>query len=176
MPEHTLMDPTYSLRRLSGHDTNAYRELRLGALTSDPTSFAASFEDEADQPPPWFTQRLENHAIFGGYRTEGLLAGVAGLMIQHASKQRHKGVLWGMFVRPEDRGTGLAAALVECVLEHARDVVEEIRLTVVATNTPAVRLYERLGFKQYGLEPRGLKFEGRYYDEVLMAMSAPRAV
>lgn len=164
------MDQPFSIRRLFEPDSPAYRDLRLGALKSDPTSFAASFEDEASKPLPWFVQRLEDNAVFGGWQSDNRLIGVAGLMIQQAPKVRHKGVLWGMFVRPDARGSGLAAALVERVIEHARDVVEEVRLNVAATNAPTIRLYERLGFKPYGVEPRGLKVDGRYYDEVLMAL------
>jgi hypothetical protein len=41
-------------------------------------------------------------------------------------------------------------------------------------NNAAVRLYTRLGFKEYGLEQRALKFGGRYYDEVLMAYSVTK--
>ncbi len=84
-------------------------------------------------------------------------------------KMRHKGVLWGMYVRPEARGTGLAAALVERLLSEAQGIVEEVRLAVVTTNEAAIRLYTRYRFKEYGIERRALKMDGRYYDELLMA-------
>ena len=80
-------------------------------------------------------------------------------------------MLWGMFVQPQAKVTGLGPALVARVLEHARATVEEVRLTVVSTNTAAIRLYERAGFEQYGLERRALKIGGDYHDEVLMALS-----
>ncbi len=79
-----------------------------------------------------------------------------------------------MFVRPEAQGTGLGTALVAQVIEHAAQVVEEVRLTVVASNTAAVRLYARAGFEQYGLERRALKVGDRYYDELLMALALTR--
>ena len=53
-------------------------------------------------------------------------------------------------------------------------IVEEVRLTIVATNTAAIRLYERAGFEQYGLERRALKIGDDYHDEVLMALSQLR--
>jgi ribosomal protein S18 acetylase RimI-like enzyme len=90
--------------------------------------------------------------------------------VQDAVKLRHKAVLWGMYVRPEARRTGLAAALVQHVIEHARPLVEEICLTVVASNVAARRLYSAAGFKEYGLERRALKVGREYYDEVLMAL------
>ena len=98
------------------------------------------------------------------------LVGVAGFRVEDAVKLRHKGVLWGMYVRPEARGTGLGASLVKRVVEHARTLVEELCLTVVASNTAACRLYSAAGFKEYGLERRALKVGSEYYDELLMAL------
>ncbi|MFI5015053.1 MAG: GNAT family N-acetyltransferase [Hyphomicrobiales bacterium] len=75
-----------------------------------------------------------------------------------------------MYVRRDGRGTGLAASLVQRVVEQARGLVEEICLRVVASNAAAYRLYSIAGFKQYGLERRALKIGNEYYDEVLMAL------
>jgi RimJ/RimL family protein N-acetyltransferase len=47
--------------------------------------------------------------------------------------------------------------------------VELIQLAVVSDNEAARRLYQRLGFVEYGIEKKALKQDGRYYDEVLMA-------
>jgi len=43
-----------------------------------------------------------------------------------------------------------------------------VQLTVVSENEAARRLYNALGFVEYGCERRALKQDGRYYDEVLM--------
>jgi RimJ/RimL family protein N-acetyltransferase len=75
-----------------------------------------------------------------------------------------------MYIRPEARGTGLAAALVQQVVAHARTVVEQVCLTVVASNVAARRLYSAAGFEEYGLERRALKVGDEYYDEVLMVL------
>ena len=73
-----------------------------------------------------------------------------------------------MYVRPEARGTGLASALVRSLIEHAREHVEQIQLTVVSNNPRARRFYQRMGFSEYGLEKKALKFNGVYFDEILM--------
>jgi ribosomal protein S18 acetylase RimI-like enzyme len=75
-----------------------------------------------------------------------------------------------MYVRPEARGTGLAAALVQQVVAHARTLVEQVCLTVVASNVAARRLYGAAGFEEYGLERRGLKVGSDYYDQILMVL------
>jgi ribosomal protein S18 acetylase RimI-like enzyme len=73
-----------------------------------------------------------------------------------------------MYVTPEARGSRIATLLVETLLEHAGKEVEQVQLTVTATNSRARRFYERMGFVQYGLEEKSLKYKGAYFDEVLM--------
>ena len=164
------MKPVPTLRRLTPADAESYRAIRLEGLRSHPEAFGAAWEEEAGQPLSWFAERLERNAVFGGWLEGPIPAGVVGLLVPGAAKLRHKGVLWGMFIRPPARGTGMAPALVQRVIEAAADTVEELRLTVVASNTTAVRLYTRCGFREYGVEPRALKIGDRYHDEVLMAL------
>lgn len=64
--------------------------------------------------------------------------------------------------------------LLQRVIEQARPLVEEIRLTVMDTNTAAHRLYSAVGFERYGLERRALKVGDDYYDDVLMALPLQR--
>jgi RimJ/RimL family protein N-acetyltransferase len=158
----------FTLRRLTFADAPAYRDLRLEALRSHPASFGTAWEDEAAQPAGWFADLLGASLVLGGFLPDGTLAGTAGLATTEAAKQRHKATLWGMFVRPAARGTGLAAALVEAVLAEAPPQVEEIRLSVMVTNEAAIRLYTRLGFTRFAVEPRALKIDGRYHDDAMM--------
>jgi RimJ/RimL family protein N-acetyltransferase len=156
--------------RLDTLDAASFRELRLEGLNNHPEAFGASWEDESAKPDPWWSERLETNTVFGGWIDDSPLLGVAGFRMHAATKLRHKGILWGMYVRPAARGTGLAAALVQRVIEHAQPLVEEICLTVVASNAAAHRLYGSAGFEQYGLERRALKIGNEYFDEVLMAL------
>ena len=96
---------------------------------------------------------------------------MAGYRAQSGAKQAHKGLLWGMYVRPGARGTGVAKHLVEAILSHARERVELLQLAVVSENEAARRLYRNFGFVEYGREAHALKQGGRYYDEVLMAIA-----
>jgi ribosomal protein S18 acetylase RimI-like enzyme len=74
-----------------------------------------------------------------------------------------------MYVRPRARGVGIGAVLIDAVIEHARQHVEQIQLTVISENMAARRLYERFGFREYGFEKEAAKYRGRYHDDVLMA-------
>lgn len=166
---------SFEVRRLSSSDAVSYRDLRLDGLRAHPEAFGASWEEEAARSLSWFEDRLNRNVIFGAdsARTRDPV-GVIGFYVPDSAKQKHKGILWGMFVRPEARGAGIGRSLLALALEHAKQTVEDVRLTVVATNVAAVSLYERAGFVRYGLERRALKVGDDYHDEVLMALSPLR--
>lgn len=158
------------VRRLMPADARLYREIRLEALQLSPEAFGSSFEQEGAQSLGYFEEALTKADVFGAFR-ETALVGIAGYRTQAGAKQAHKGMLWGMYVRPLARGSGVAKHLVKAVLDHARERVELIQLTVVSDNETAQRLYRHFGFVAYGHEVRSLKQGGRYYDELLMAVA-----
>jgi ribosomal protein S18 acetylase RimI-like enzyme len=161
------MSEAFALRRLVRSDAEAYRRIRLEALAQHPEAFSASLEDETAQPRVSYERRILMSEVFGGFQGKELM-GIARFSIEPGAKRRHIGVLTGMYVREAARGTGLASALVEHVIAAAKDRVERLNLTVTASNTRALRLYQRHGFRIYATEGNALKVDGRYYDEHLM--------
>jgi GNAT superfamily N-acetyltransferase len=160
-----------AIRRLMqdvGIDAGLYREIRLEALRDSPEAFGSTFEMESSQPVSWFADRLGSSTVLGAFRGPELVA-TAGFAIQQGQKRAHKGLLWGMYVRPPARASGIGRRLIEAIFDVARPHVELIQLTVVRDNARARRLYMSLGFVDYGLETKALKQDGRYYDEFLMA-------
>jgi ribosomal protein S18 acetylase RimI-like enzyme len=170
-PDISNAQKLLKVRRLEPHEFASYRDIRLEGLKNHPEAFSASWETESANPASWWAERLETNIVFGGWIDSSPLAGVVGFHMHGGTKVGHKGVLWGMYVRPDARGTGLAASLVQRVIEQARPFLEEILLVVVASNVAACRLYRAAGFEQYGREQRALKIGDEYYDEALMALS-----
>jgi ribosomal protein S18 acetylase RimI-like enzyme len=158
-----------SVRLLTEADAGAYRALRLRALSEHPEAFTASAEAEAAHPEAWFAERIATGPIYGGWHA-GALAGMAGFFVREGAKLAHKGVLWGMYVAPEARGSGLGKALIAAVIAHARGRCEELTLGVWTDNKPALALYRAMGFVECGFEARLLKLDGRYYDETWMSI------
>jgi ribosomal protein S18 acetylase RimI-like enzyme len=156
------------LTREDAADVALYRDIRLEALKDSSEAFGSAFEVENAQPLSWHSDRLGNSTVLGAFRDTTLVA-IAGFAIQQGRKRAHKGLLWGMYVRPPARKAGIGRRLVEAICDLARQHVELIQLTVVQDNTPARDLYASLGFVAYGIEKNALKQDSRYYDEVLMA-------
>lgn len=159
---------TFSIRRLATQDVAAYRAIRLTALRDHPEAFASAYEAAKDRPDGYFAAALEKLAIFGIIASDGSLAGIAAFDRSEGEKMQHRGSIIQVYVRPEMRGTGAALALIEAVVEHARQHVIQVHLCVAAANEAALRLYRKAGFETYGTEPRYLYVDGRYTDEHLM--------
>ncbi len=80
-------------------------------------------------------------------------------------------MIWGVYVKPEWRGRHISESLVRSCLEWAREKgLAIVKLAVVTTNQPAIQCYERCGFTIYGTEPKAINYDGKYYDEYLMAI------
>jgi ribosomal protein S18 acetylase RimI-like enzyme len=156
------------IRRLVQDDAVLYRGIRLEALQASPEAFGSTFEVENAQPLSWFSDRLGSSTVLGAFR-DAELVGMAGFAVQQGQQKAHKGMLWGMYVRPAARKASVGRRLVEAICNLARQQVELIQLTVVRDNEQARSLYAKLGFLEYGMEKNALKQNGRYYDEVLMA-------
>ena len=158
----------WGIRRLHASDAAAYHALRLAGFRGNPGEFRVAPEDEAHLPLPQVAERLERAYVAGGWSGEQLV-GIAGLSRYEGRKLDHRGLLWGMYVAPEARGSGLAGALVEDVLAEARrQGLRQVLLTVAAPNARAIRLYETRGFVRYGLEPGAVRQPDGFMDEVLM--------
>lgn len=161
----------FAIQKLSAFDAQDYRDLRLEGLVAHPGTFGASWEDESLLSVEDFAQRLEQKHVFAARHTETKnMLGTVGINLSTASKTKHKAMIWGMYVRPDARGSGLGAALMQHVLDYARPMLEQVNLVVEASNVAAYRLYEKMGFEQYGYERRALKIGNSYYDDVLMAL------
>ena len=163
------------IRLLTADDAEAWWHLRLEALRNDPASFADSANEHLETTAETTRKRLSKngpaHNFIVGAFEGGKLIGTAGFFRRKNNKERHKGHVWGVYVRPEYRGKGFASTLMQEIIRRARDMegVEQITL-VASANLPAQRLYTAMGFQSYGIEPHSLKIGKEYVDDVLMVL------
>jgi len=159
---------SWKIRRLTAEDSDPYRDIRLEMLANCPDAFGDSHDANITKTKTdWQTMLIGSRAFFGAF-VEGELVGTVNFLQETATKMVHRGLLLGMYVKQEMRGTGCARALVETVLVHAKGKVLQVHLGVGAHNMPAIRLYEKAGFEHYGTDPRALRVEDRFLDEHLM--------
>lgn len=166
------------IRELAPSDVDQYTALRLRMLREFSEAFTSSFEEEAVKPLTWAQQRISpgdnapEDFVLGAFAEDGTLVGSIGLTVERRSKQRHKGLLFGMFVAPEQMSAGVGRGLLDACLDRARCIpdLEQINLTVTATNLRAMRLYEAAGFRTFGMEERALKIDGAYHPKAHMVM------
>jgi RimJ/RimL family protein N-acetyltransferase len=166
---------TISIRRLGADDLAAYKALRLRALDAAPEAFGTAYEEGLRQSDAVFVGILERLAVFGAFGLDGVLGGMTAFSRREGIKARHIGDIVSVYVDPSLRGTGTSLRLMEAAIAHARHHVIQLELGVGTFNTPAIRLYEKAGFRIFGTEPRALFVNGRYIDEHLMVRFLDKA-
>ncbi|MBO8172091.1 MAG: N-acetyltransferase [Bacillaceae bacterium] len=165
-----------TIRKLTGEDAEEYRRLRLQSLQDYPSSFVDSVDEESSSTLEDIRKKLEKRStctdfIAGAFKGDELV-GVVGFYQYPLKKIRHKGYIWGMYVHSRYHGMGIGTRLLKYVKEQAQKChgLEQIQLTVSCRNVKAKRLYQKAGFKTYGVEKQALKVDGEYYDEEHMMM------
>jgi len=161
------------VRKLTEGDLEAFWTLRLQALTDNPEAFGSTYDETVARGKESILQRLrQGDGMFYLGAFEETLVGMVGFRREEGTKDRHKGLVFSMFVLPEKRGHGIGKALMRELIAQAKQLsgLEQLHLAVVTTNRAACRLYRSLGFEVYGTTPRALKLGEQYWDEDLMVL------
>ena len=99
---------------------------------------------------------------------DGEVAGTAGIEAIGAKyKVKHRAEL-GISILKKYWGEGLGKALMAACIQCAKDAgYTQLELNAVAANERAVGLYKKMGFKEYGRNPRGFNSRISGYQEVV---------
>lgn len=170
------------IRPMSGEDAEPFFVLRRSALVESPLSFSASPQDDVASSVEAARQLLTRDPdaiVLGAFddlpagSVPAALVGMVGLYRDRHRKEAHKVHVWGMYVVPAARGRGVGAQLLAAVLDVARAMpgVGWVHLGVTSAAPSARRLYERAGFRVWGVEPQAQRHDGHESDEFHMALS-----
>ncbi len=166
------------IRRLEPIDAAAFRDIRAEMCDRHPEAFSQTPEEVQAMPEETF---LDWFAPSDSFPERFLLAAFEGDRIvgtvafkrEDSLKERHRGWVWSVYVRPEGRGKGVSKQLMQELIALCRRMegLEMLTLTVSLTQTGARTLYTSLGFFTSGLALKGYKLsDGRYIDHEEMTL------
>lgn len=163
------------IRLFTEQDAQALWDLRMLALKTDPWSFVDSPEELRVISVEEFAARLRaddaENFIVGAFEQQ-IAVGMVGCYQEVPLKRRHKAWIWGVFVTPATRGRGIARSLMQAAIERAKaiDGLDMVMLTVSVDQPAPRKLYESLGFRSIGVEPKGIKIGNQAHDEEHMLL------
>jgi ribosomal protein S18 acetylase RimI-like enzyme len=163
------------IRKLQPHESTIYREVRLACLKNVPEYFGSTYEEEVLNPKFMFETFIENgspdHVMFGAFEEERLV-GITGFNRMARQRAMHRGELVQVYVDSNYRGQNIGEKLIRRTLEYAfaLDGIEQVQLSVIAANQSAIKLYEKVGFKTFGIQPNYFKVGDTYMDQQFMQM------
>lgn len=160
---------------LTSQDAVIYKELRLQALQNNPESYLSTFDHEKQKTIEAFASELRYASgppVFGYYGIfdNDKLIGYAHLEKSYLTKQKHIAFFYNLYIDPEYRNKGLATELFDFLLAELKQKtqIERIFLSCNKKNTSAISLYKKLGFVEYGIKKKSIKYQNEYDDEIEM--------
>ncbi|HET8601388.1 MAG TPA: GNAT family N-acetyltransferase [Segeticoccus sp.] len=142
-----------TIRQATGDDLQAV--LVVGRTTWPATYYSIAGEDYIQAGlAKWWTEEATIPAIRAGRVT---VAEVDGQVVGVATVGPRDGhlVLWKLYVLPEHQGRGIGSALLDAVLENAREDQHEVQLSYLDGNTSAAAFYRHQGFVEFDREAGG---------------------
>lgn len=162
-------------RSLNPSESKIYRDIRLECLQKAKENFGSTYEESVNNPELFFETAIKNsdeyNKIYGAFDDEELIA-ICGYRRESSAKTRHKALLVQVYTKPEYRGKNISYGLMKYMIDKLfeDETVQQITLGVVSDNISAAKVYERLGFKEYGLHKNYFKDGEIYRHERLMML------
>lgn len=158
------------VRQLSAADLAAYRALHRFGMQESPSGFVDVPATDAARPDAEVEAALARGEGWGAFDGDRLIGKLIIDALPYPSLA-HTFWIHAVYVHPDGRGSGASSALLRAAMESARaQGASRVALWVNGVNAHARRLYERLGFREAGRIPEGIRVDGVYVDDVLMAL------
>jgi GNAT superfamily N-acetyltransferase len=162
--------PSCLVRQLTASDLAAYRALHRFGMEESPLGFVDVAATDAARPDADVETMLirgDGWGVFDGERLVGKLT-IDALPYPSLA---HTFWVHAVYVHPDARGTGASSKLIRAAIDAAQAKgASRIALWVNGANAHAKALYERIGFRQIGHIPGGIKVGDAYVDDVLMTL------
>jgi len=133
-----------------------YRDIRLKALKNNSQAFLSPYKKESLYSDTKWKQRLQSakkgtNSLMYFARQDNTLVGMIGSYRNKDDLKNHSAQIWGVYVEPEQRGKGIAKALMSTLINKLSKNVEiiTVKLNVNIDQEHAKKLYEHFGFKSF---------------------------
>jgi L-amino acid N-acyltransferase YncA len=137
-----------TVRVLEESEWSLYRDVRLRALAESPGSFTATLAEEADRDEQFWRDRMtRSHRLLAerGSVAQGIVS------IGPYEHEPSAAEVFGLYVVPEARGTGVSWRLVEAAAALAtRQAYRQLFYWVGTDNARAVGFAKNFGFRTTG--------------------------
>lgn len=162
-----------NVRLLDENEWSVYRDVRLRALSESPDAFVATAKKEEDYTEKFWRERMTRSRRLLAERNGDVL-GVTSLKVFESDEERI-GELFGLWVAPDFRGSGVARRLLEAAAGQARqDNLNHLIYWVGTDNGRAVAFASSFGFRPTdSRRPMPLGGEESEEDAEEMAMVLP---
>lgn len=161
----------YCLR--NGTENDAHEVLDVFNLTHAETDYLLTYPDEnsftVEQEGAFLKAKTESsNEIEIVAVVDGKIAGTAGIdAVGNKYKTKHRAE-FGIGIAKEFWGLGLGRALTEACIECAKEAgYTQLELDVVSDNASAISLYKKVGFVEYGRNPKGFNSRISGYQELI---------
>jgi GNAT superfamily N-acetyltransferase len=156
------------VRLLDEDDWQEYRSARLAALKESPEAFVATHEEEAALPEEfWHTRMKRSRRLLA--EVDGAAVGVASL--HEDDDEPGLAQLFGLWVTPPARGTGVATALVQAGADTAlAHGCSQLAYWVGTENPRAIGFASGFGFRP-GNQRRPMRVDGDSEAEIMMVLA-----
>lgn len=158
---------------MKGSDIEKYHEIRLKCLLEHPNAFGTTYEEEIKKDKLKFDDYIraedQESFMFGAFE-EAECVGICGYIREEGKRTHHRGHLVQIYVRKSHQGKGIGKELIAKTMHAAfeREGLEQILLGVITENEQAIKVYEKLGFQEYGMIKEFLKLKEGYLDKRMM--------
>ena len=153
------------IRNAVGDDAQEVLDIFL--LTHEQTDYLSSYKDETSFDTEFEREFLTNierseKEVYLCAVIDGHIVGTASVFAVGANKVGHRAE-FGIAIDKDYWGIGIGQALTAACIECAKDSgYAQLELEVVSDNSVAIALYKKMGFAEFGRNPRGFysRFQG----------------
>lgn len=157
----------------SGVASDGQAALDVFNLTHEETDFLLSYPDESSMDAEQESEFLERKTASANEveilaLVEDQVVGMAGIDAVGACHKVSHRAEFGISLAKAYWGLGLGTALTKACVQCAKDAgYSQVELEVVADNVSAIHLYQKLGFVEYGRNPKGFCSRVNGYQELI---------